>query len=125
MRLLHSPKPTLQSSVALLPPPSPSYLVHQPLLSSPLLKSAAVQQRVLLQVRRVARLMAEVENHDFMREADAPHHVPPWARAEVRAGEGQRCDLGWARAQVRTRGGQLCLYGEGRGASMGQGRGAS
>ena len=79
---------------------------------------------MLLQVRRVARLMAEVENHDFMREADAPHHVPPWARAEVRTRAGQRFDLGWAGAEVRTRAGQRCNVGKGRGASTGQGRGA-
>lgn len=36
-----------------------------------------------LTVRRVARIMAEVENHDFMREGKAPHNIPSWARAEV------------------------------------------
>mmetsp|Transcript_32548 Transcript_32548/g.97117 ORF Transcript_32548/g.97117 Transcript_32548/m.97117 type:complete len:493 (-) Transcript_32548:448-1926(-) len=34
-------------------------------------------------VRRVARIMAEVENYDFLREEKAPQHIPPWARAEV------------------------------------------
>ncbi|GAX81793.1 hypothetical protein CEUSTIGMA_g9221.t1 [Chlamydomonas eustigma] len=34
-------------------------------------------------VWRVARIMAEIENHDFRRGEKAPHHIAPWARAEV------------------------------------------
>ena len=33
--------------------------------------------------RRVSRLMAEIEEYDYVREESSPQHLPSWARAEI------------------------------------------